>query len=136
MPFSGNCQKQKWGNNFKFTLKPHDFYVKDNMPYYTFDINQTKYLLLQKKIKDLYDERLLLTDTIMSQKDSIIKNYKSIIVIKQQQLDSTSKTLQNFNNIINVQKVIISDKKKIIKQKNKIIITLVGIIGATLFFTL
>jgi hypothetical protein len=104
------------------------------MSFFIFDYYQTRYLLEQKKIKDLYNQRLLLTDTLITQKDTIIKNYKSIVLLKQQQLDSTNKKIQIYNNIINVQKSIINDNKHKIRNKNVIIITLIGTIGSAFFF--
>jgi hypothetical protein len=104
------------------------------MSFFIFDYYQTRYLLEQKKIKDLYNQRLLLTDTLITQKDTIIKNYKSIVLLKQQQLDSTNKQIQIYNNIINVQKNIIMENKHKITNRNIIIITLIGTIGSTFFF--
>ncbi len=137
LPLLGNCQSNKLINDFKpRNLKPHDYFVKNEMSFFTFDYYQTRYMLEQKKIKDLYNQRLSLTDTLISQKDSIIKNYKTIILIKQEQLDSTGKTLQHFNTIVNIQKNIIRENKHKIKNKNTIIITLIGIVGATFFIFL
>jgi hypothetical protein len=135
MPLLGNCQSNKLINDFKpSNLKPHDYFVKNKMSFFTFDYYQTRYMLEQKKIKDLYNQRLSLTDTLILQKDTIIKNYKSIVLLKQQQLDSTNKQKQIYNNIINVQKSIINDNRHKIRNKNIIIITLIGTIGSTFFF--
>jgi hypothetical protein len=134
LPLLGNCQTKKSIIDFKpRSLKPHDYYVKDQMSFFIFDYYQTRYLLEQKKIKDLYNQRLLLTDTLITQKDTIIKNYKSIVLLKQQQLDSTNKKIQYYNNIINVQRSIITENKHKIRNKNVIIITLIGTIGSTFF---
>lgn len=134
LPFSGNCQQRNLNIEFKTrTLKPYDYFERDNMSFFTFDYYQTRFLLEQKKVKDLYNKRLSLQDSLISNNDSIIKNYKSIIILKNQQLDSTNKALEYSSDIVAIQKIIISDKKNKIKNKNTVIITLIGVIGATFF---
>ena len=134
LPFSANCQQRNLNIEFKTrTLKPYDYFERDNMSFFTFDYYQTRFLLEQKKVKDLYNKRLSLQDSLISNNDSIIKNYKSIIILKNQQLDSTNKILEYSNHIVAIQKIIISDKKNKIKNKNTVIITLIGVIGATFF---
>jgi hypothetical protein len=103
------------------------------MSYFTFDYYQTRFLLNQKKIKDLYTQRLLLQDSLIARKDTIIKNYNAIISLKQEQLDSTNKSLSYCGDIVKIQKQTIAENKTKIRNKNMIIISLVGAIGATFF---
>jgi archaellin len=124
-------------NDFKpRNLKPHDYFVKNEMSFFTFDYYQTRYMLEQKKIKDLYNKRLSLQDSLIIKNDSIIKNYKTVIELKQQQLDTTNKSLLYYVSIVNMQKQIISNNKNKIRRKNTVIISLIGAIGATFLLTL
>ena len=137
LPLLGNCQSNKLINDFKpRNLKPHDYFVKNEMSFFTFDYYQTRYMLEQKKIKDLYNKRLSLQDSLIIKNDSIIKNYKTVIELKQQQLDTTNKSLLYYVSIVNMQKQIISNNKNKIRRKNTVIISLIGAIGATFLLTL
>ncbi len=134
---SANCQQKNSNNGFKArTLKPYDYFEKNNMSFFTFDYYQTRFLLEQKKIKDLYNKRLSLQDSLIIKNDSIIKNYKTVIELKQQQLDTTNKSLLYYVSIVNMQKQIISNNKNKIRRKNTVIISLIGAIGATFLLTL
>lgn len=137
LPLLGNCQTNNLNLRIKNqprTLKPYDYFEKNNMSFFTFDYYQTTFLLKQKKIKDLYTKRLSLQDSLISNNDSVIKKYKTILALKQQQLDSTYKSLEHYNNIVNIQKNALLENKYKIRNKNIIIITLVGTLGTTFFF--
>jgi hypothetical protein len=105
------------------------------MSFFTFDYYQTRFLLEQKKLKDLYNKRIMLQDSLITIHDSTVKNYKSIILLKNEQLDSTNKIIQQYSDMVKIQKIIIADKKTKIKQKNTIILSLIGAIGATFLLT-
>lgn len=136
LPFLGNCQQKNSNIEFKTrTLKPYDYFEKENMSFFTFDYYQTRFLLEQKKLKDLYNKRIMLQDSLITIHDSTVKNYKSIILLKNEQLDSTNKIIQQYSDMVKIQKIIIADKKTKIKQKNTIILSLIGAIGATFLLT-
>jgi hypothetical protein len=114
------------------TLKPYDFYEKNNMSFFTFDYYQTKFLLELKKLNNNYVNRISLQDSLISNQDTIIRNHKTILKLKNEQIDSCFAVNEQYQSIVKNQKTLINGYKIKVKNRNYVIISLVGILTTTI----
>lgn len=130
LPLYGNCQTKSL--NKVRTLKPYDFYEKNNMSFFTFDYYQTKFLLELKKLNNNHVKRLAWQDSLISNRDSAIRNHDTILKFKNDQLDSCIIMTEDYNAIVRRQKIIINGYKAKVKNRNIVVISLLGTITAIL----